>query len=60
MTEEGKDQGLYRSVFEHADASPARLEIARLSVEGQTEIRVVSAPDHGVKAFSMAPTNTSD
>ena len=30
-------------------ASPARLEIARLSVEGETEIWVVSSPDHGVK-----------
>jgi hypothetical protein len=49
VTEEGKDQGLHRSVFEDADASPAGLEIASLSVEGQTEIWVVSAPDHGVK-----------
>jgi hypothetical protein len=64
MTQKGKDQGLHRSVFEQADASPARIEIARLSVVGQTEIRVMSAPDHGVKikgapAFSMASTNTS-
>src|SRR5262249_12475010 len=37
------------SIFEQADASPARIEIARLSVVGQTEILVVAAPDHGVK-----------
>ena len=54
MTQKGKDQGLHRSIFKQADASPARIEIARLRVEGQTKIRIVPAPDHSVKIIGGA------